>query len=224
MLHALAIRHAHFHAVTTMSQPPAPSPERSQRRVLAIVLLLNVALAVSLALMGIRSDSSSLIANAVDNASDAAVYVLSLIAVGRSPRWKRTAAILSASLLILFGLGVLADVINRLVTGSEPIGRTMMIMAVIAALINVICMRLLARLEHQDVNLRAAETFSLNDFVSNGGVLVAGILVAWTGWTWPDLVVGIAVVVIAGVGAVQIARDVRRTGSAAEAPAPTTTP
>jgi cobalt-zinc-cadmium efflux system protein len=181
-----------------------------QRRVLVIVLVLNLMLAVSLAVTGVLADSSGLIANALDNASDAAVYAISLFAVGRSLRWKRIAAACSGVLLLIFALGVLGDTVRRFVTGSEPMGFMMMAMAVIAAAVNLLCLRLLARLKKQDVNLRAAQTFSVNDFISNGGVLVAGGLVAWTGRLWPDLLVGLAVVGIALKGGVDILRDARR--------------
>lgn len=181
-----------------------------QRKVLIQVLALNLLLVVLLATTGTLADSSGLIANALDNASDALVYAMSLFAIGRSSRWKRMAAIASGILLLLFAVGVLGDTVRRFLTGSEPVGPLMMGMAVVAAGINYWCMRLLARLSEKDVNLRAAETFSFNDFVSNGGILVAGVLVAWTGERWPDLLVGLAVVGIALKGSVEILRDAWR--------------
>ena len=69
---------------------------------------------------------------------------------------------------------------------------------------------LLGRLEDPDVNVRAANTFSLNDFISNGGILVAGALVWWLGSNWPDLVVGVAVASIAAWGGIGILRDAHR--------------
>lgn len=178
-----------------------------QRRILAWVLALNVVLVVSLAVAGVLADSSGLIANALDNASDAAVYAISLFAVGRSPLWKTRAAGASGLLLVLFGLGVLADTVRRVLTGSEPIGPTMIAMAVVAGVLNLLCLRLLGKLGTGDVNVRAAQTFSLNDFYSNGGVLVAGALTALTGAAWPDLAVGFGVAAIAVKGGIGILRD-----------------
>ena len=182
-----------------------------QRKILLIVLALNIVLVASLMITGVMADSSGLIANAVDNASDAAVYAISLFAIGRPLRWKRIAAMASGVLLLIFAVGVLGDAIHRFITGSEPIGPTMMAMAVIAAVINLLCLRLLTRLGEKDVNLRAAQTFSLNDFVSNGGVLVAGALIAWTGQRWPDLLVGLGVVAVAAKGGFDILRDAQQT-------------
>lgn len=180
------------------------SNDNAQRKTLAIVLGLNLALAAGLAVAGVSADSSALTANALDNASDAVVYGISLFAIGRAPVWKRVAARWSAVLLLVFGLGVAADALRRFLTGSDPIGITMMAMAAIAAVINLACLILLRRLKSDDVNLEAAETFSLNDFASNGGVLVAGALVIWLDQRWPDLIVGAVVALIALKGSVDI--------------------
>ena len=83
-------------------------------------------------------------------------------------------------------------------------------LAVVAAVVNLICLRLLQRLEGDDVNLRAAETFSLNDFASNGGIIVAGGLVLWLDQSWPDLVVGVIVAGIAARGGLEILEDARK--------------
>ena len=56
--------------------------------------------------------------------------------------------------------------------------------------------------------MQAAETFSFNDFISNGGVLIAGALVLWTGASWPDLVAGALIAGVATVGGIDILRSV----------------
>jgi divalent metal cation (Fe/Co/Zn/Cd) transporter len=58
--------------------------------------------------------------------------------------------------------------------------------------------------------MRAAETFSLNDFASNGGILVAGGLVLWLGQAWPDLAVGVLVAALAAKGGFDILLDANR--------------
>src|SRR3546814_3869911 len=113
----------------------------------------------------------------LDNLSDAAVYALSLVALTRGMKWKTRAATASGIMLLIFAGGVLLDVGRRYLQGSEPIGTTMMIISAIAAIVNYACLRLLQRIEKPDVNLRAAATFSFNDFISNGGILIAGVLV-----------------------------------------------
>jgi len=181
----------------------------AERRTLWIVLLLNAAIAAGFFVTGLTGDSSALIANGVDNLSDTAVYALSLIALSQGRTWKTRAATVSGVMLLIFAGGILLDVGRRYIQGSEPIGPTMMAMSAIAGVVNYICLRLLQRLEQPDVNLRAATTFSFNDFISNGGILIAGALVLWLGTNWPDLLVGLATALIAIKGGIEILRDAR---------------
>ncbi|MBF5092261.1 cation transporter [Novosphingobium sp. NBM11] len=186
---------------------PASSGADTERRTLWIVLILNAVIALAFLVAGISGDSSALLANGLDNLSDAAVYALSLIALSRGAKWKTRAATVSGVMLLIFAGGILLDVGRRYLQGSEPIGVTMMAMSAVAAVVNFICLRLLQRLRKPDVNLRAATTFSFNDFISNGGILIAGLLVWWLGSNWPDLLVGFLTAIIAIKGGVEILRD-----------------
>ena len=181
----------------------------AKHRTLWIVLLLNLGVSLAFFATGLAGDSSALIANGVDNLSDAFVYLLSLIALGRAAVWKNRAATVSGIMLLLFAGGILVDAGRRYISGSEPIGSTMMLMSAAAAVINFICLKLLQRLEKPDVALRAATTFSFNDFISNGGILVAGGLVLWLGSNWPDLIVGVLTALIAIKGGIEILKDAR---------------
>ena len=191
-----------------------------QRRTLLVVLILNGLLFAGLGLGGLLADSSALLANALDNASDSVVYLISFLAVGRALIWKTRAAQVSGVMLLIFSVLVLLDALRRTLTGTEPVGPTMMVLAVIAAVINLICLMLIRRQQSSDVNMKAAETFSLNEFASNGGILVAGGLVMWLDQAWPDLVVGVLVAAIAAKGGLDIlgdARAARRDGAEADA-------
>lgn len=181
----------------------------SKRRTLWIVLILNAGISAAFFLVGFTADSSALIANGVDNLSDAGVYLLSLIALSQRKVWKTRAAMVSGTMLLVFAVGILVDVGRRYFYGSEPVGSAMMVMSAVAAAINYLCLRLLQRLERPDVALRAATTFSFNDFISNGGILVAGALVLWLGTNWPDLFVGLATALIAIKGGIEILADAR---------------
>lgn len=190
----------------------------AERRTLLAVLLLNVGLVAGLGASGVVGDSSGLIANALDNTSDVAVYAISYYAVGRAQLWKTRAAQLSGIVLFVLALVVLIDVGRRVVYGAEPASTIMMVMTVIAAAINLLCLKLLSSIRHGDVNLRAAWIFSVNDLLSNLGVLLAGVLVLALGQSWPDLVVGLVIALVVGKGGVEILLDARRTGRAEHSP------
>ena len=192
----------------------------NERRAVLVALILNVALFLGLVLSGLLADSSGLIASGLDNASDAAVYAISFFAIGRAVAWKIHAAQFSGAILIVLSLIILADVGRRVVEGADPIGSVMIVMTIVAAIINILCLKLLRSVRGASVNLRAAWTFSLNDLASNLGILIAGILVTWLDSSWPDIVVGLVIVLITAKGGISILVDAHRTGSSQEDLAP----
>lgn len=183
----------------------------SERRALAIALGLNIALAASLFITGLMADSSGLIANALDNTSDAGVYAIALYALARGALWRVRAARVSGVMLLVLSAGVIVDVVRRFVAGAEPVSLIMIVMTVVAVAMNLATLRVLRGLDRGQVHVRAAWKFSVNDFLSNFGVLAAGILVALLNQPWPDLVAGAAIAALAGKGGVEILLDARRT-------------
>lgn len=190
---------------------------REGRRTLVIVTVLNAVLAAGLFSGGILADSSSLLANGLDNTSDVAVYLLALFAMTRGPGWQARAGGVAGVMLIVLGAVFIIEAIRRAIVGAEPVGLTMMVAAVAAALVNILCLRILAHNRGGDVTLRAAWTYSTNDFLASAGVLVAGGLVWFTRSPWPDIVVGLAIAAYAIKSGIGILRDAR--GIPSEAPA-----
>ncbi len=182
----------------------------AQRKALFIAFFLNAGLAAGLAVTGLAADSSALIANALDNMSDAAVYAIIFYAASRGPGWKVRAARVSGVMLLVLAVAVLIDVLRRFYVTPEPLGSLIAIMAVVAAGVNILCLQILRRHRKGDVNLRAAWTFSINDMLSNLGVLLAGVLVMWIGRAWPDLVIGLVIAAVAAKGGMEILRDASR--------------
>ena len=121
------------------------SPEK--RKTLWVVLWLNVAIAIGFFAVGYFADSNALLANGLDNSSDAIVYALSLLALTRSRTWKRGAARFSGIMLLVFSAGVIFDAYRRFVEGSDPGGMLMMAMAFVAGLVNLYCLRLLQKMD-----------------------------------------------------------------------------
>lgn len=107
---------------------------------------------------------------------------------------------------------MLLDVVRRIISGAEPV-TTVIVMTFVAAGVNFACLRLL-RSHQEDVNLRAAWTFSINDLVANVGMLFAGVLVFLFSSASPDILVGLAIALVAAKGGVDILLDLRRTGAA----------
>ncbi len=180
-----------------------------QRRTLWVVLVINAAMFVVELAVGLRAGSTGLIADSLDMLADAGVYGLSLGAVGSRITQQRRAAVLSGRLQIILAIWVLLDVLRRTVLGSEPISALMVGIGALALLANLLCLVLVRRHREGGVHMRASVIFSTNDTLANLGVIVAGLLVAWSGSRIPDLMIGIAISLLVLNGGRRILREAR---------------
>ena len=90
-----------------------------------------------------------------------------------------------------FGVGVLLEVINKIISGIVPSAETMGIIGALVLLGNGICFLLLYRHRSDDLNMRSTWLCSRNDIIANVGVLAAAAGVWLTGAGWPDILVGV---------------------------------
>lgn len=86
---------------------------------------------------------------------------------------------------------------SREVNLPVPIG-------LLALVANSLCLVLIAKSRDSGAHMKASWIFSANDVIANLGVILAGILVAWTGSRYPDLVIGLVIGVIVLAGARRI--------------------
>lgn len=180
-----------------------------ERKVLTIALILNATMAVVGGVAGWISESTGLLADALDMLSDATAYAIGLVAIGRAASFKANAATLSGVALLLLGLGVLFEVGRRVIYGAEPASDWMIWTAVLSLIVNTTVLRLLAPLKSGEVHLRATWIFTRADIVANVGVILAGVLVMWLDSPYPDFVVGTLIGLYVIKEAVEILRESR---------------
>jgi Co/Zn/Cd efflux system component len=106
------------------------------------------------------------------------------------------AAMLKGAIMALFGIGVLAEVIYKVVAGIVPDAETMGLVGVLVLAGNVVCFFLLFRYRSDDLNMRSTWLCSRNDIIANLSVLIAAAGVALSGSLWPDVIVGFAIAVL----------------------------
>ena len=185
---------------------PAPVADGSERTALTALFAINPTMFLVELVAGWLAQSTGLIADSLDMFADAAVYAMSIYAVGKAASFQGTAARFSGYVQLLLAAGVLAEVARRFVMGSEPQAPVMMGIAVLALVANVGGMTLLAKHRQGGLHMRASWIFTTTDVIANVGVVLAGALVAWTGSSLPDLVVGLAIGLVVIAGAVRILR------------------
>ena len=189
----------------------------SYKRALWIVVLLNVGYGVVEMIGGVVSGSQALKADALDFLGDGLITFFGLLAIGWSLAWRARAALIQGLFLGALGVGVLANTLYRVFVLNQPEAELMGLFGVIALVVNLAAALVLIPHRTGDANVRAVWLFSRNDAIGNIAVIVAAVLVWWTGTPWPDLIVAI---VIAGLflhSASSIVRDASRELAEAEA-------
>ncbi|MBK7044539.1 MAG: cation transporter [Rhodanobacteraceae bacterium] len=198
------------------------STDVALRRVLVIVLVINLVLFAGEFAVGAWIYSSGLQADALDSLGDASVYALSLYVVGRSLRWRAGAALFKGAIQAAFGLLVLVEVVRRLLGDVTPTAPVMAAAAAVALIANLSCFLLLNRYRDRDINLRSAWLCSRNDLVSNSGVIVAAGAVALVGNGLPDALIGALIATLFLHTSVRVLRDAWRQWRQPDPPKPTT--
>ena len=195
--------HAHDHAPANFN------------RAFAIGIALNLAFVGIEAFYGWKVNSLALLADAGHNLSDVAGLILAwggALAVKLRPNarhtygWKR-ATILAAfanALLLLVAIGGLVwEAIGRLLSGEVSLqeqGVTIMVVAGVGIVINTATALLFMRGRESDLNIRGAFMHMAADALVSVGVVIAGALTLWQGWSWLDPVVSLTIAAVILLG------------------------
>jgi len=166
------------------------------RRVLWIVLLINLATFLMMVGASWYSHSSSLLSGALDNLGDAATYLLSLLVVGAGVAAKARVALFKGVLILAAAVAVAAQIGWRLAHPQIPLFESMGLAALLNLAANGFCLWLLTPYRNDDVNLASAWECARNDIFEGVSVVLAAGLVALFGAGWPDLLVAIALLVV----------------------------
>lgn len=187
----------------------------AEKSALKWLLGINFSQVIVAGAVGIAADSTGLLGAALDNLADAAVYVVSLYAVGRTVVAKSRAARLSGMLLIMLALGLFGEVIRRSVGVAEPIGLAMIFTAIANAGTNLIALRILRSHRDRGVHLEASWIFTANDMIVNLGIVVSGVAVMVLKSPLPDLLIGlvmVGVIIKGGWEILEHAKEARHAG------------
>lgn len=173
------------------------SANSGDKRVLWAVAV-NILLTFAQIVGGIFSGSLSLIADALHNFSDAASLVIAFAArrIGRRSsdetmtfgyvRAEIIAALINYTTLIIIGLYLLYEAVMRFIEPQPIEGWTVVIVAGIALVVDVVTAFLTYTLSKGSMNIRAAFLHNVADALGSVGVIVAGTLILLYSWQWID--------------------------------------
>lgn len=185
--------------------------ESLEKKTLIALLSINAFMFIVELVLGWLAQSTGLIADSLDMLADAAVYGLSLYAVGKGIVKQVKVARVSGYLQIILGFSVLVEVLRRVVFGSEPQSTLIITIGAVALLANIICLALISKHKEGGVHMRASWIFSTNDVIANLGVIISGVLVAIVGNRYPDLIVGSIISIVVIRGGIKILQEANET-------------
>jgi Co/Zn/Cd efflux system component len=167
-----------------------------QRRVLMIVLAINVATFVMMLAAALYGGSSSLLSGSLDNLGDALTYLLSLLVIGASGRAKARVALVKGLLILGAAVAVAVQIGWRLAHPEVPLFEAIGVAGVANLALNGVCLWLMTPYRHGDVNMASAWECSRNDVFEGTAVLLAAAGVWWFDAGWPDLLVAAALLLL----------------------------
>jgi Co/Zn/Cd efflux system component len=185
------------------------------RRVVRLAAILNLAyfgveFAVAMAI-----GSVSLFADSIDFLEDTAVNFLILLALDWSARSRARMGMALSGVLLVPGVATLWTAWRKFTVPVPPSPLPLSLAGAGALAVNLSCAIMLARYrQHSGSLTRASFLSARNDVLANVAIVAAGVLTAYTRSAWPDLVVGLGIVLMNADAAreiYQLAREEHRT-------------
>jgi cobalt-zinc-cadmium efflux system protein len=182
---------------------------------LGLVLIIMIAEIIG----GIFSNSLALLSDAGHMFTDALALALSLFAMNlaRRPatstktygyhRAEIMAALANGTVLILVSIIIFYEAYRRFL--EEPVVKSplMLIVAGIGLAANLIGLYLLRRGSRKSINIKAALWHIIGDTMSSVGVIIAGVIIYFTGWNIADPILAVVIGIVILWGAVRIVKE-----------------
>lgn len=163
--------------------------QKNQRGTLIKVLWINAVMFIAMAAAALYGQSSALLSDSLDNLGDALTYALSLFAVSQGATIKARVALFKGGLIFLAACLVVVQIISKLIHPVLPSYEVMSLFSFVALAANGLCVLILWRHRHEDINMSSVFECSRNDIASNLSVFVAAIGVWAFSSGWPDIIV-----------------------------------
>lgn len=174
-------------------------------RMLAIALALTGGFLIVQVIGAFRFNSLALLSDAGHMLTDVAALTIALMAVriGLRPaddrrtfgyrRIEILAATFNALMLFAIAIYILIETMDRLRHPEEVESLGMLAVAVGGLIVNLLAMRVLKAGKDESLNIRAAYLEVWADMLGSVGVIVGALVIRFTGWTFVDPLVAVAI-------------------------------
>lgn len=195
--------HSHDHG---LSGAATATGKHRKRLILALAITLTVVLVQFVG--AILSGSLALLADTGHMLTDATGIGIALIAsliAGLPATSKRTfgylrvevlAALLNGIVLGVIAIVILIEAVRRFGSEIEVQTTPMIIAAVIGGLANLASLLILRAGQKESLNVRGAYLEVLGDLLGSAAVVIAGVVILFTGWNWVDQLASLLIALI----------------------------
>jgi len=195
-----------------------PSPD-GNGRAFALAIGLNLAFVIIEFAYGFIAHSTALMADAGHNLSDVLGLMLAwgaAILARSAPKGRYTYGLRGSSILAALGNGLLLmvacgaiawEAVQRFHQPAPVMGATVAIVAAIGVLINGFSAWLFLAGSKGDLNIRGAYLHMAADAALSLGVVISGLAIMATGWSWIDSAVSLVIVVVIVLGTWSLLRE-----------------
>lgn len=205
----MSSEHGHDHAAALVDH----------RGRLAAVLAITASVFVVEVVGAFISGSLALLADAGHMLTDLAGLTMAMVAATLSRRpatpfrtWgfhraEIIGAAAQALLLLAVGIFILVEAIQRFLEPPEVTSRAMIIFGVIGLLGNLVGIAILAGARASNLNMRAAFLEVVNDALGSVAVIVAAVVIAFTGFGRADAIASLVIVALIVPRTIRLLRD-----------------
>jgi len=196
--HDRDLEHGHTHAHVEAAN------EKNLRRVMIALVITGLFMIVEV-IGGIISGSLALLADAGHMLTDTMALALAAMAfkVSKRPpdgtltygyqRFQILAAFVNGlSLLAVVGW-ILYEAFDRFLNPNEILGETMLLVAAMGLLVNIVSFAVLHSGDQENLNIRGAALHVAGDLLGSIAAIVAALVIIYTGWTLIDPILSVAV-------------------------------
>ncbi|MFT4229932.1 MAG: cation diffusion facilitator family transporter [Microbacterium sp.] len=211
--------HGHGHSHSHGLDGHATATGKHRKR-LIIVLSITTGIFLVQVVGAILSQSLALLADAGHMLTDATGVAIALIAsvIAALPATsKRTfgflrvevlAALVNGIVLGVISVFIFVEAIRRFGSEVEIHSGIMLVAAVIGAVANLISLLVLQAGQKESLNVRGAYLEVLGDLLGSVAVIIAGIVILFTGWNWVDQIASLVIALLIFPRAISLLRDV----------------
>jgi len=181
------------------------------KKTVIIVALLNLMYFFYEFSIARKIGSVSLFADSIDFLEDASVNILILLAFGWSIKTRVKLGYVFSGLLLIPGIAVLSVAWDKFQNPVTPESLSLGLTALGALVVNVFCAYLLSRFRKSKESLtKAAYLSARNDALSNVAIIFASVISLFWASGWPDLIVGIGILLLNLDSATEVLEASRR--------------